>query len=248
VNYGSSTDASDRSTSGQASATEPADAATTDATDVELHLPTRPASRWHRAGLGRRGARVLDGVMVVLVALLAVGWTWTLLTERTASAAELRPHAVTRATRTIAAALTRTDAPSTAFLVDAALNAMAGARGRSGALHVQIQAPGEALVLDSLPHGAEIVYAGNGEERLPTPPRAGVWRAAIAVGQIMKPVSDFSFITLRPFADKQRGRIGSYVIGNWPAEAGRRVPGPTGRTAPQARGRTAPRAIARRRV
>ncbi len=34
----------------------------------------------------------------------------------------------------------------------------------------------------------------------------------------------FSFVTLRPFQDKVRGRIGTYRIGNWPHERANRAP------------------------
>jgi uncharacterized protein YcbK (DUF882 family) len=164
--------------------------------------------------------------MAVLLLLLTLGWSWSIVMQRSASAAERRPHPVTSATRMIAAALTKTDAPSAAFLVDAALTAFADARGRSGALRVAVQPAGQPVRADSLPEDAHVVVTANGDDTTAVPRQAGIWRVAIALGQIMKPVSNFSFISLRPFADKQRGRIGSYVIGSWPAEAGRRVPGP----------------------
>ncbi|MDQ3950478.1 MAG: DUF882 domain-containing protein [Gemmatimonadota bacterium] len=198
---------------------------TTDATDIELHLPRRPTSRWHRAGLQRQTERILDAVMAVLLTLLTIGWSWTIVMQRSATAAELRPHPVTTATKMISAALTKTDAPSAAFVLDAAINAFARYRGRSGALRVGVGPAGQALPADPLPADAHIVYSADGDEPTPAPPRAGIWRAAIAIGQVIKPITDFSYIALRPFSEKQRGRIGSYVIGNWPAEAGRRVPG-----------------------
>ena len=37
-------------------------------------------------------------------------------------------------------------------------------------------------------------------------------------------INDFTQITLTPFSDKQRGRIGGYMIGSWPAERGARGP------------------------
>lgn len=40
----------------------------------------------------------------------------------------------------------------------------------------------------------------------------------------LKAISDFAQITLTPFAAKQRGRIGLYFIGSWPAERGGRGP------------------------
>jgi uncharacterized protein YcbK (DUF882 family) len=202
----------------------PTGASSTADVDIELHLPARPASRWHRAGLQKRTERILDAVMAVLLILLTVGWSWAIVMQRSASAAELRPNPVTSATRMMAAALTKTDAPSTAFLVDAALNAFANARGRSGALRVAVQPAGQPVRADSLPDDAHVVVAANGDDTTTVPRRAGIWRVAIALGQAMKPISDFNFISLRPFEEKQRGRIGSYVIGNWPAESGRRVP------------------------
>jgi hypothetical protein len=229
VNYGTSTGAPSGSTSDQTPReTQPAHDAlvSADATEIELHLPQRPTSRWHRAGLKKRTERILDAVMAMLLALLTIGWSWTIVMQRTASAAEARPHPVTTATKMIAAALTNTDAPSAAFLVDAALNAFAGARGASGALRVAVQPAGQPVRADSLPDDAHVVLSANGTDTTAVPPRAGIWRVAIALGQMMKPVSNFSFISLRPFSDKQRGRIGSYAIGSWPAEAGRRVPGP----------------------
>jgi uncharacterized protein YcbK (DUF882 family) len=228
VSYGSSTGAPSGSTSDQTPrTTEPAHDTlqSADAADMELHLPQRPTSRWHRAGLKKRTERILDAVMAVLLALLTIGWSWTIVMQRSASAAEARPNPVTTATKMIAAALTKTDAPSAAFVLDAALNAFASWRGKSGALRAGIQPAGQPVAADSLPDEAHVVFSSNGSDTVPTPPRAGIWRAAIALGQAMKPVKDFTFIAPRPFTDKQRGRIGGYAIGNWPAEAGRRVPG-----------------------
>jgi hypothetical protein len=228
VSYGSSTGGPSGSTSDQiAPPTEPplATPEPADAADIELHLPQRPTSRWYRAGLARRTERILDAVMAMLLALLTIGWSWTIVMQRSASAAEARPHPVTTATKMIATALTRADAPSAAFVLDAALNAFASWRGKSGALRAGIQPAGQPVLADSLPDDAHVVFSSNGADTVPTPPRAGIWRAAIALGQVMKPITDFSFIAPRPFSDKQGGRIGGYSIGNWPAEAGRRVPG-----------------------
>ena len=193
--------------------------------DIALHLPAPPQSRWHRAGLSRRTERFVDGMMAVLLTLLAIGWSWTIVMQRSASAAETRRNPVTNATRMIAAALTKTDAPSTAFLTDAALNAFARSRGLSGALRAVAQPAGQPVPADELPGDAHVVVTDNGTDTTAVPPRAGIWRVAIAIGQVLKPVSDFNYIALRPFSDKQRGRIGSYMIGSWPAESGRRVPG-----------------------
>jgi uncharacterized protein YcbK (DUF882 family) len=162
--------------------------------------------------------------MAVLLTLLTIGWSWTIVMQRSASAAEARPNPVTTTAKTIAAALTTTDAPSAAFVVDAALNAFARFRGQSGALRARIQPAGQPVPADSLPEDAHLVFSEDGQSA-PAPAKAGIWRAAIAIGQAMKPISDFTFIALRPFSDKQRGKIGGYSIGSWPGEVGRRLPG-----------------------
>jgi hypothetical protein len=38
-------------------------------------------------------------------------------------------------------------------------------------------------------------------------------------------INDFAQITLTPFSAKQRGRIGTYIVGSWPGERGARGPG-----------------------
>jgi len=40
---------------------------------------------------------------------------------------------------------------------------------------------------------------------------------ALKIGNAIKPLADFSVITLRPAAEKKGGRLGLYYIGNWPA-------------------------------
>jgi len=43
----------------------------------------------------------------------------------------------------------------------------------------------------------------------------------VAIGSAIKPITDFSLISMRPRADKRNGRVGLYYIGNWPGETGR---------------------------
>ena len=57
----------------------------------------------------------------------------------------------------------------------------------------------------------------SGKLRVTTPLPAEVQQAMSAVKEITQ-------ITLTPFGEKQRGRIGSYLIGSWPAERGARGP------------------------
>jgi uncharacterized protein YcbK (DUF882 family) len=46
---------------------------------------------------------------------------------------------------------------------------------------------------------------------------------AIALGNAIRPITDFSLITLKPASAEQAGRIGLYYIGNWPSTRGRSV-------------------------
>jgi hypothetical protein len=136
------------------------------------------------------------------------------------------PTAAARAAASVATALTSVNAPSTAYLTDAALNAVfARVRGVSGKLRATIDTSIAGVAPDSLPSGAELRYSVGGEvagQAESEPQGAGVWRVAVAVGNAIRPLSDFNVITTLPFSAKERGRIGLYYIGIWPGEARRR--------------------------
>jgi uncharacterized protein YcbK (DUF882 family) len=211
-----------------------------------LELPERPRSRWHRAGVGRRGERVLNVVFIGLLLTLAVGWTWSI--------AEARGTAVDEnGTAAIGAALTDPDAPTVAYLTDATVELFTPLRGESGRLRAVVGKTGEPIVPETLPAGATITYSSadsaradsaradsarvalgtdslgvpNGDSaRVPVAPtESGVWTTAIRVGNVLKEVANFSVITLTPISERRRGRIGLYYIGTWPTERGRRKPG-----------------------
>ena len=149
----------------------------------------------------------------MLVVLLAIGWTWTIATGGTGSGDAATPSATAR----VAAALTNTGAPTAAYLTDASLGALAGElRGASGKLRAEIK-----------PAGADISHSG-GTLTVPesetsgsaVAPKAGIWKLAVALGNAIRPISDFSLISTRPRTDKQNGRVGLYYLGNWPGETG----------------------------
>src|SRR5688572_14444255 len=191
--------------------------------EAVLRLPGQPESRWHRAGVSARGERIFNVVAGLLLALFIAGWTWTVVDARR-STAEGLPE-VAPLTGSLTAALTDFNALSTPFLTEAALRAFTPLRGRSGRLRASIQPPGAAVATDTVPLGAHIeIASGDAADSLAplvAPTRAGVWQMVIKVGTVIKPVTDFSVITLRPFTDKRRGRIGPYQLGSWPYEGGR---------------------------
>lgn len=155
--------------------------------------------------------------------VIAIGWSWSIATARPAlgvgDSTAVAPNA-----RAIAAALTDPNATSTAYLTDAALNALVPLRGRSGRLRAQFSAEGAPIMRDTLPSGAVVTVAGAPAARRgasPTAPeRPGVWSVAIKVGNAIKPLTDFSVITLKPAGEARGGRIGLYYIGNWPSARG----------------------------
>src|SRR5262249_48038531 len=71
---------------------------------------------------------------------------------------------------------------------------------------------------ESLPPGTSIKYSSGGEV-VSAPKHPGIWKMLLAIGNAVRPVSNFNVITMLPFSAKQNGRIGLYYIGNWPARA-----------------------------
>jgi len=176
--------------------------------------------------LSDRGERWLNLSAGAVVALFAIGWTWSLVNARdlAAARAESGEVSVGPAGR-VAAALTKVDAPTTAYLTDAALVAAANhaldkQRGASGKLEAAFQPTPAPLTPDSLPPGASLQYK-QGNDVAAAPKGAGIWSVVLAVGNAMRPVSNFNVITMLPFSTKQNGKIGLYYVGNWPSERGK---------------------------
>jgi uncharacterized protein YcbK (DUF882 family) len=199
------------------------------AAERALRFPEAPASRWHRAGVTPRTERRLDLASGALVLLLVLGWIWSI-----GMAATGRLGNEASPTSSIASALTNPGVPTTAYLTDATLMALTGElRGASGKLRAQISPAGAPLEADSLPAGAQLQAETPDSSGSTVAPRAGIWRLAVAIGNAIKPVTEFNLISLRPRSDKTNGKLGLYYIGNWPGETGGRVAAP--KAAPPAR-------------
>src|SRR5690242_330228 len=185
--------------------------------DFLLAFPER-RPRFGRIG---RAERIFTALAVVVLVLFTVGWSWSIAKARASG----ESGTVTPATATIAAGLTVGSAPSVAYLTDAALSALAPpARGESGKLRVRIQPEGSPIIpilADTLPPGATATFssgaAAESTATLAAPKRPGIWNIALKVGNAIKPLADFSVITLRPASEKQGPKLGLYYIGNWPA-------------------------------
>jgi hypothetical protein len=198
--------------------------------DQALALPAGVEHRswWTRPGLSSRGERLLNVVGTVVLLALTAGWGWTLATGHSPLVDRETSSPTQSLASTITTALTNRDAPTTAYLTDAALvaivnRALAPDRGASGKLKVNFQPTPHAITTDSLPPGAAVEYT-QGSDVVTAPKGSGIWNVVLKIGNAIRPIADFSVITMLPFNAKQNGHIGAYFIGSWPSEAG--VKGP----------------------
>jgi hypothetical protein len=170
------------------------------------------------------GERIFNVVSSIVILLFAIGWSWSIALAR----ARVTSKPATETSGILASALTESDAPSVAYLTEAALSVVNPLRGESGKLKARIGQPGESLPGDTLRSGAVATFSSGAKAEssavLNVPGRTGIWSVAIAIGNAIRPVTDFSVITLLPASQKRSGRIGLYYIGNWP----------TGRVTPKA--------------
>src|SRR5215207_5762378 len=125
------------------------------AVERALQLPEPADSWWHRAGMSPRAERWLEVVSSLVVTTLAVAWLWTIVAVRSGDMTDDGGSPLTPTTRAVAAALTSADAPSTAYLTDAALDALTPLRGASGKVRLVVRAPGESLST-RLPAGTSV--------------------------------------------------------------------------------------------
>ena len=182
----------------------------------------RRRRRFETAGLNPRQEMFFNRASTVLVGLFAAGWIFALTDARArglmapslASAVTINP-------------LSPEAPPETPYLLDAALRQFGAGRalrGYSGAVRVSVQTPGEATALaDSLPADVSVQYAAAGADTVAAQAaRPGVWNVLVRMGNAIRPVPDFNVLTLVPLSEKRAGKIGTYMVGSWPYEAGGR--------------------------
>ena len=127
--------------------------------------------------------------------------------------------------RTVGAALTDPRANSTAYLDDAALRALVqDLHGQSGKLKAVIRAPNADLAEEADPTLSATFQGPSGQEiarsKLAAPPDPGIYKLAVQLGKMSRPVEDLRIITMVPFSQKKDERIGLYYLGRWPYENG----------------------------
>lgn len=186
-------------------------------------LVREPASRWEKSGLTPEQERTFDRAVRVVAAVFAVAWVYALFTADFEDLVDVRESVATFSTRITANPLSPTAPPEPVFAVDELVRAVADEldvyRGLSGEVNIVIQEPGDtsivAAVGDTLPAGAELeLQPAPGEE----PASPGVWNMVLRVRDAVRPVSDVSVVSLVPLSERRGGRIGRYLIGEWPFE------------------------------
>lgn len=160
--------------------------------------------------------------------VIGSGWGWSIwatyangtASEATEAAATPQASAPTVA-RSVATALTRPSPASMAFLNEAAITYLTPLRGHSGALKSVFNLPGEKVLESEDPRVA--LRVGEDTEYSRTalaPSEAGVYEVALQFDQLTRALDEMSVVTLVPFSEKRRGRIGGYMLGTWPYESG----------------------------
>ncbi|HEV8216589.1 MAG TPA: hypothetical protein VGP95_12160 [Gemmatimonadaceae bacterium] len=192
--------------------------------DQAIKLPERRRVRWwNGSGLSERAEHVVDAVAGFVVLAFATGWLWTFNNSlSTTGAGTLASVDAPSPVTTIARALTKSRAPTTAYLTNAALDALtarmlSSSRGVSGKLRASFQTQPGPIKADTLPPGGSLSYA-RGSEVASEPKGVGIWRVLLTIGNAVRPAGDFNVITELPFSAKKNGRVGLYYIGNWPSE------------------------------
>ncbi len=177
-------------------------------------------------GLSQTQERVLTALLVVLVALFTGGWGYVV--ARAAAGGETL--GVSRELAT--SPLSSTAPPPATFVLDRLLATTRTAdwRGRSGAVRAVIAnrsgpALGDTLGLDSLPADARLEL-----EQVDTPAvrlsqdrldRPGVFNVLLRLRNEVRRVADLTILNPVPSELIRDGRIGQYMVGDWPGRAER---------------------------
>jgi uncharacterized protein YcbK (DUF882 family) len=144
-----------------------------------------------RIGLSDRAEQLFEAASSGFVMLLGAAWAFSIATARTTGD---KVNIVTPATAAVVSGLSSGDAPTAAYVTEAATDAVVATiesdeTGESGKLRAEIRSASE---------------------------HAGVVKAAVAVSGTLQRIADFSLITPKPATDVRHGKLGLYYLGSWP--------------------------------
>jgi len=192
----------------------------------------RPRAGWRtqRSGRQRLAFDVAAGLLLgVVVSALAVSIVAAYRERPTPGAGGAAgpdpPPAPLSVARRVGASLLDPRAKSTAYLDDAALKGLiAGLRGESGKLKAAFRSPNADLA-EEADQSFSATYEGESGKAVSTsaltaPADPGVYKLAVQLGKVSRPIEDLRVITMVPFAEKKDERIGLYYLGSWPFENG----------------------------
>jgi uncharacterized protein YcbK (DUF882 family) len=165
---------------------------------------------------------------VVLILAVVAGWTYSIIDlyrqPLDSEGSEQSGSNAAPVTRSVTSALLDSRSPTTAYINDAALTFLDPLRGESGKLRAAFRVPGATL---ASPPGenVNVLYAEEGGEPIVstdfrTPAEPGVYKIAVGIDQARRAIDDLNLVTLVPFAEKEKGKIGLYYLGSWPYEKG----------------------------
>ena len=190
---------------------------------ADPHFPRHRRRRRWGAQAKTRHRLAFDTVAGLFAAVLVSAWAASIVTAYRDRGS---PDAVLAApvARTVSSSLTDPRAKSTAYLEDAAAGGYLGPlRGRSGKLQAVFRTPGEDLGAEEADSHFVGIVDGSGREVIEAvvaPDRPGIYKLAVELDKARRPVSDMQLVTLVPFSEKKKERIGLYYLGSWPYESG----------------------------
>ena len=201
---------------------------------TSIPLVPQPRRR-HRVfgGLTARQEHILTWIGVVVVLLYSAAWAGAIREavdqqrELVREAQEARVKVTLppppAPTKQITNTLTTPGAPTAAFISDAMLTFLSPLRGDSGKVEFTTRTPNAPIVSGAPPNAKSVLVGGPGNQiasNFVAPAQPGIYDLAVQMDQAMRPLENFSVITLVPFAAKQNGHIGLYYLGIWPFEKG----------------------------
>ena len=183
-------------------------------------------------GLTERQEHIFTWVAAVVVLLFMTAWVGAIsnLVRDQREIAREAKLAKTNApvpppvppSQQITAALTQPAAPTAAYISDAMLGFLTPLHGSSGKVYFATRTPGAAIV-NGAPQNSQAVLASGSTEvsnNFVAPENPGAYKLAVKINEAVRQISDLNLITLVPFSEKQRGKIGLYYLGSWPFEGG----------------------------
>jgi hypothetical protein len=185
---------------------------------------SRLLTKLETPGLNNRQERILTGVSVAVIALFTVGWTGAVVMHVRAGV----PLDVSR--QLTMNPLSADAPPAAARVLDELIRATtdeARFRGRSGEVRIIVPNPdgplalSDTLGLGDTPAGTEVEVRSvdDPDARRPGETVAdlpGAWNVLLRVRDQVREVADLVVLTPVPADLIEGGRIGSYLIGEWP--------------------------------